>query len=77
MDMIKNADEYDCIYKWTAKSEFDMLKNDNMQSDSKEAAILKCVRNAQYFDDLANAMPELIEIVEACISEFTENSKEE
>lgn len=77
VDMIKNADEYDCIYKWTAKSEFDMLKNDNMQSDSKEAAILKCVRNAQYFDDLANAMPELIEIVEACISEFTENSKEE
>lgn len=77
MDMIKNADEYDCIYKWTAKSEFNMLKNNNSQDDSDEAAILKCERNAEYFDNLVNAMPELIKIVEDCISEFTEKSKEE
>ncbi|MCM1082991.1 MAG: DUF115 domain-containing protein [Clostridium sp.] len=67
INTIKNSDEYDCIYKWTAKSELDMLKYNNVKSDSEETAIQKCERNARYFNELANAMTELIKIVDECI----------
>lgn len=70
VDMIKNSAEYDCIYKWTAKSELNMLKYNDVNSDSEEAAIQRCERNATYFAELADAMTDLIKIVDDCIAQL-------
>lgn len=70
VNMIRKSDESDCIYKWTAETEFNMLKNNNADDNSQESAIQKCERNAKYFGELADAMPELINIVEECLLEI-------
>lgn len=70
VNMIRKSDESDCIYKWTAETEFNMLKNNNADDNSQESAIQKCERNAKYFGELADAMPELLNIVEECLLEI-------
>lgn len=70
VNLIKNSDESDCIYKWTAGAEFDILKGNNKKIGDEESAIQKFQRNARYFDQLANAMPALIKIVDECLAEL-------
>lgn len=70
VDMIQTSDESTCIYKWTAGAEFDMLKNDTETGNSEKSAVLQCGKNAEYFGELADAMPKLTEIVEECLLEL-------
>ncbi|MBD5095471.1 MAG: motility associated factor glycosyltransferase family protein [Lachnospiraceae bacterium] len=67
VSMIKNSDESTCIYKWTAEAEFNMLKKDADGRNSEESAIAQCDRNVKYFEELADAMPKLMVIVEECL----------
>lgn len=67
VNMIEHSEERAFIYKWTVASEIEMLQQEQDGGDAIEEAIYTCEKSAKYFDDLASAMPELIEIVEDCI----------
>lgn len=77
VNMLEHSDERAFIYKWTVATEIDMLQCTKGEEDAVETAIRTCEGCVKYFGDLADAMPELIDIVENCILKLTEKSKEE
>ncbi len=67
---IEGCDERALIYKWTIASEIGVYENLNGEDDAITAGIRAFETNAKYFEEIGNAIPELIEIIDDCLSKI-------
>ena len=68
---IEGCDERALIYKWTVASEMSVYQriNEN-EEDAIKAGIRAFETNATYFEELGDAIPKIVEIVDDCISKL-------
>lgn len=68
--VIEGCAERALLYKWTVASELDVYQNINEEQDAVKAGIRAFETNATYFEELGDAIPELVSIIDDCIAKL-------